>query len=136
MLQKLLELLGIVHENERDNFHPTTETLEEKSNRLLQPISFLPKILICHNCHDVDRKTEMAEALHRGQFVIVDLHNTDHATGQSILDFLCGVAYAMRGTVVRISPGVFLASPQRGWIESLEDSGQIKRDSPKEDEEA
>ena len=49
---------------------------------------------------------------------VVDLRDFDRDSGQSLLDFLCGVAFALRGSVVRAAPGLFLVSPRRGWVEN------------------
>jgi cell division inhibitor SepF len=52
---------------------------------------------------------------------VIDLKGVEKAEGQSALDFICGVAYAMRGVVMRIAPAVFLATPKRNLVDLWEE---------------
>jgi cell division inhibitor SepF len=53
--------------------------------------------------------------------LLVDLRGMEREPGQSLLDFLCGVAFANRGTVLRVAGGIFLAAPRKTMIEEWED---------------
>ena len=68
------------------------------------------------------RKEELAGRFTRATIFLVCA--TDPSLGQSTLDFVCGVAYAMKGHVMRLSPGIFLAAPRKGLLEVWEEKGE------------
>ncbi|ADE57526.1 MULTISPECIES: cell division protein SepF [Aminobacterium] len=125
MFERLMAMLGLAEYDYDDVGNEaalevpvrTEEDLEERQKRVLKTPPTQAQIVICRGELCLDRREELGEALHRGLMVIVDLRNMERDVGQSVLDFLCGVAFAMRGDVVRVSPGVFIASPRKGITE-------------------
>lgn len=126
MFERLMAMLGLAEYNYDDvNGEDETELettygeedVEERQKRILKSPPTQAQIIICRGELCLDRREELGEALHKGLNVIVDLRNVDRDVGQSVLDFLCGVAFAMRGDVVRVSPGVFMASHRKGIVE-------------------
>jgi len=120
MLERLLALLGISRQRDEwlsdDDLKPYGEegqTSKSSSQRAA--------VVFCRGVICVERREDLAEALHNGQIIIVDLRNVDKGEGQSALDFICGVAYAMRGVVMRVAPAVFLATPDRNLVELWEE---------------
>lgn len=126
MFERLMAILGLAeydYDEEGMTGSPDSpsvqaeEDLEERQSRVLKTPPVQAQVVLCRGNLCLDRREELGEALHKGQMVIVDLRNMDRDVGQSVLDFLCGVAFAMRGDVARISPGVFVASPRKGIVE-------------------
>ena len=89
--------------------------------KLLVKLGILEEIIEEYDVEDeevhLERRERIAEALHRGMLIVVDLRKVDREVGQSALDFICGVAYATKGAVMRIAPGVFLAMPDQSLVE-------------------
>jgi len=120
MLERLLALLGISRQRDEwlsdDDLKPYGEEGQTSKSSPQRAALVFCRGVIC-----VERREDLAEALHNGQIIIVDLRNVDKGEGQSALDFICGVAYAMRGVVMRIAPAVFLATPDRNLVELWEE---------------
>ncbi len=66
-------------------------------------------------------KEELAESIREGKMLLVDLRGMEKEPGQSLLDFLCGVAFANRGVVTRVAGGIFVAAPRKTMIEEWEE---------------
>jgi len=118
VLRRIGVLLGLSEEPEEAGGDPQTEDREERRARLLREAPAVARMVLCRPSPDRQMREELAGALHQGRMVLVDLRSFDRESGQGLLDFLCGVAFALRGSVVRAAPGLFLASPRRGWVET------------------
>ena len=128
MLERLMALLGLV-ERDREEFEDEdderTNGLEEREERILRPPSKQADIILIRGSAGADRKEELAEELRRGRMVLLDLRGMEREAGQSLLDFLCGVASANRGAVVRVAGGIFLAAPRKTMIEEWEEADGV-----------
>lgn len=116
MWRRIGAILGLA-EDPREGEIPE-EDREERKARLFQEAPASSRLVLCRPSPGRQRREELAQALHQGRMVLVDLRDFDRDSGQSLLDFLCGVAFALRGSVVRAAPGLFLVSPRRGWVEN------------------
>lgn len=58
-----------------------------------------------------------ANGLKRGEQQILNLADTEAATRQKIVDFMCGVNYAQEGTWEEIGEGIFLIVPAMAYVE-------------------
>lgn len=122
MLERLMTFLGLVDpaaEEEEDAVDAVE--LETREARILKPVPESAALLIARGLEGVRRKEELALALRNGKLLLVDLRGLDREEGQSLLDFLCGVAFANRGAVLRAAGGVFLAAPRKSMIEEWEE---------------
>ncbi|HPU76875.1 MAG TPA: cell division protein SepF [Thermosynergistes sp.] len=125
MIRRLFYLLGLAPSPEEEEVDDADyDQIEERRTRLLQSPAPQAKVIICQGDLCAERKEELAEALHKGQIIFLDLRHSDPSLGQSTLDFVCGVAYAMKGHVMRLSPGIFLAAPRKGLLEVWEEKGE------------
>ncbi len=123
MLRRLLESLGLLEESPSpEEREVREETAEERRGRVLREPVGSSRLLICRPAPEADGRERMVEALNEGRLVLFDLRRLEREEGQGLLDFLSGVAYALRGTVLRVGPGIFLATPKRFWIESWDAS--------------
>ena len=125
MLERLMALLGLVDpggdefsEDGEDYLRPD---LEQREERVLRPAAGEADLILLRGSTGPDRKEELAEALRKGKMLLVDLRGMEREPGQSLLDFLCGVAYANRGAVTRVAGGIFLAAPRKTMIEEWEE---------------
>ena len=128
MLERLMALLGLVDRDGEEFEEEETERtngLEDREERILRPPSTQADIILLRGSAGVDRKEELAEELRKGRMVLLDLRGMERETGQSLLDFLCGVASANRGTVVRVAGGVFLVAPKKTMIEEWEEANGV-----------
>ncbi|MEA4880235.1 MAG: cell division protein SepF [Synergistaceae bacterium] len=125
MLERLMALLGLVDRNGEefeDEDAERTNGLEEREERILRPPLKQADIILLRGSAGVERKEELAEELRKGRMVLLDLRGMEREPGQSLLDFLCGVASASRGRVVRVAGGVFLVAPKKTMIEEWEET--------------
>lgn len=121
MMRRLFYLLGLAPSPEEEESDEVEyDQIEERRTRLLKSAAPQARLVICQGGLCAERKEELAEALHKDQIVLLDLRHSDPSSGQSALDFVCGVTYAMKGHVMRLSPGIFLAAPRRGLLEVWE----------------
>ena len=122
VLERLMTLLGLVdartNEDDDEEIQPN---LEEREERVLRPPAGRSDLVFLRGAAGVNRKEELAELLQNGKMLLVDLRGMERDPGQSLLDFLCGVAFANRGTVIRVAGGIFLAAPRKTMIEEWED---------------
>ncbi len=128
MLERLMALLGLVDRNGEGFEEEDGERingLEEREERVLRSPAKQADLILLRGSAGVDRKEELAEELRKGRMVLLDLRGMERETGQSLLDFLCGVASANRGTVVRVAGGVFLAAPRKTMIEEWEEPASV-----------
>ncbi len=138
MWERFLAFLGLIEED--DEFEEDVDLRgndwEERKRRVFQPAIGKPAILLVRGQTALDRKDELAEALRMGQMVIFDLRPVELEPGQGLLDFLCGAVYSTQGKVVRIAPGVFLATPHsrllEAWEEQPKDETEKEREEPGE----
>ncbi len=117
MFEKLLVKLGILEEIIEEYDVEDDEAHLERRQRVLNPAPPDAVMAIVRGSLCVEQRERIAEALHQGMLIIVDLRKVDRDVGQSALDFICGVAYATKGAVMRIAPGVFLAIPDQSLVE-------------------
>ncbi len=116
VFERLLARLGILEEVEED-FEDDEEQMRDRKRRVLEPSPPEAVLVVVRGMQCVHRREEIAEALHQGKLVLVDLRMVERAMGQSALDFICGVAYGTKGAVMRLLPGVFLAMTNRSLVE-------------------
>ena len=121
MLEKMMAFLGLVDPAAEEEGGVEAAELEKREARVLKPVPESAVILIVRGLEGVQRKEELALALRKGKLLLVDLRGLDRERGQSLLDFLCGVAFANRGTVLRAAGGIFLAAPRKSMIEEWEE---------------
>ncbi|MGI6782635.1 MAG: cell division protein SepF [Aminivibrio sp.] len=125
MLERLMSLLGLVDpdDSEYDDYgeEEFSPELAEREERVLRPPRGESELIIFRGAAGQDRKEELGEALRKGKMIIADLRGMERESGQSLLDFLCGAAFANRGAVLRVAGGIFLASPRKTMIEEWED---------------
>ncbi|NLB83397.1 MAG: cell division protein SepF [Synergistaceae bacterium] len=124
MLERIMALLGLVDRDEEEFEEEDAERtngLEEREERILRPPSKQADIILLRGSAGVDRKEDLAEELRKGRMVLLDLRGMEREIGQSLLDFLFGVASANRGAVVRVAGGVFLVAPKKSMIEEWEE---------------
>lgn len=123
MWEKFLAFLGLIEED--DDFEDEGEVRgndwEERKRRVFQPPIGKPAVILVRGQSALDRKDELAESLRMGQMVILDLRPVELEPGQGLLDFVCGAVYSTQGKVVRIAPGVFLATPHGRLLEIWEE---------------
>ncbi|HHZ05162.1 MULTISPECIES: cell division protein SepF [Acetomicrobium] len=117
MLERFLALLGISEQKDEDLFEEESGEEGGASGSQYGEVT----LIYCKGSKCVERREDLAEALHGGKIVVIDLKGVEKAEGQSALDFICGVAYAMRGVVMRIAPAVFLATPKRNLVDLWEE---------------
>ena len=53
----------------------------------------------------------IADSFAGGRTIVLDLGSADKVTARRVIDFLSGVAYALGGTLSRISGGIYLVTP-------------------------
>lgn len=53
----------------------------------------------------------IADSFAGGRTIVLDLGAADKVTARRVIDFLSGVAYALGGTLSRISGGIYLVTP-------------------------
>ena len=125
MRERLMSLLGLVApdsgEYEDYGEEERRPDLEEREERVLRPSAGESELILFRGSSGQDRKEELGEALRKGKMIIADLRGMERESGQSLLDFLCGAAFANRGAVLRVAGGIFLASPRKTMIEEWED---------------
>ena len=121
VLERIMALLGLVDSAADQEEESDTSDRGVREERVLKIPPESAVFLIVRGREGVRRKEELAEALRRGKMLLVDLRGMEREVGQSLLDFLCGVAFANRGTVVRLAGGIFLAAPRKSMIEEWEE---------------
>lgn len=124
MLRAFLELLGLVEaeDTELEEEYFQDEQEERKQRFMSSPVG-QASVVICRQDKCLLYREELAQALRSGQVIIADLRKMEKEEGQGILDFLCGVAYTIHGSVSRLCPGVFIVSPRRTLVEEWEEPG-------------
>lgn len=122
MIRDLLELLGLVDDNENDEVFEDRmeEEYEERKQRVLRPAPPSASVIICRGDHCLGNMEDLAEAVRKGKIVIADLRKMEREPGQTFLDFISGVTHAAHGVVSRLAPGIFIASPRKSMIEEWE----------------
>jgi len=121
VLERVMSFLGLVDPAADEKSGAETADLETREERVLKAVPASAVLLIVRSLEGVHRKEELAQALRKGKTLLVDLRGLERGVGQSLLDFLCGVAFANRGTVVRAAGGIFLAAPRKSMIEEWEE---------------
>lgn len=120
--EKFLAFLGLIEEE--DDYEDEEELhgneWEERKKRVFQPAIGKPAVILVRGQSAIDRKDDLLEALRMGQMIILDLRPVDLEPGQGLLDFVCGAVYSTQGKVVRVAPGVFLATPHSRLLETWE----------------
>ena len=73
---------------------------------------------------DEEQREARPAASVQSQAVLVIVRGMDKEPGQSLLDFLSGVAFACRGEVLRVAGGIFLAAPKKNMIDEWEEDNR------------
>ena len=121
MLDRVMSLLGLVDSAAEEEPAVEATDLEAREERVLQALPESAAIILVRGEEGLHRKEDLAQALRKGKMLLVDLRGIEREAGQSLLDFLCGAAFANRGTVIRAAGGVFIAAPRKSMIEEWED---------------
>lgn len=69
----------------------------------------------------------IADALLKGEAVIVNFRRMDKADAQRVIDFAVGVAYAIKGDVQKIREEIFICSPASIQVQGTFDDEFIER---------
>jgi cell division inhibitor SepF len=126
MFERLLVRLGILEEVE--DLVVEENVLQERKRRVLEPPTSEVALVLCRGAACIERKEALGEALRQGRLVLIDLRTCERGAGQNVLDFVCGIAYAEKGDVRRIAPGVFLALPDVAILEEWDTAHTVKKD--------
>jgi len=121
VLDRVMSLLGLVDSAAEEEPAVEATDLEAREERVLQALPESAAIILVRGEEGLRRKEDLAQALRKGKMLLVDLRGIEREAGQSLLDFLCGAAFANRGTVIRAAGGVFIAAPRKSMIEEWED---------------
>lgn len=137
MWEKFLAFLGLIEEDDdyEDEEDLRGSDWEERKRRVFQPAIGKPAVILVRGQTAVERKDELLEALRLGQMVILDLRTVDLEPGQGLLDFVCGAVYSTQGKVIRVAPGVFLATPHSRLLETWEERLTSAEPAPCDEEE-
>ncbi len=125
VLDRVMSLLGLVDRSAEDEVPGSATALEAREDRVLTPILESAALIIARGAEGVRRKEDLVQALRKGRMLVVDLRGLERESGQSLLDFLCGAAFANRGTVIRLAGGVFLAAPRKSMTEEWEEGDGV-----------
>lgn len=68
-------------------------------------------VMVYKPMSEIESKT-IIDFIKRGEPAIIDLEKAETQVSQRILDFVSGAAYALSGTVHRVSGNIFLLSPK------------------------
>jgi cell division inhibitor SepF len=133
MFERLLVRLGILEEVE--DIAVEDDVLQERKRRVLEPLPSETTLVLCRGSACIERREALGEALRQGRLVLMDLRTCERGVGQNILDFVCSVAYAEKGDVRRIAPGVFLALSDVTVLEEWDMARTEKKDERAESDE-
>lgn len=125
MLDRFKELLGFGGGDEGEEHEGGPFPDEGQQER--RPAAGVPSqavLVIVRGKIGQERKEELAELIRAGKMVILDLRGMDKEPGQSLLDFLSGVAFACRGEVLRVAGGIFIAAPRKNMIDEWEEENR------------
>lgn len=133
--EKFLAFLGLIEEE--DDYEEEEDLRgnewEERKRRVFQPAIGKPAVILVRGQSGIDRKDDLLEALRMGQMVILDLRPVDLEPGQGLLDFVCGAVYSTQGKVIRVAPGVFLATPHSRLLETWENQEILEAQEEQEE---
>jgi cell division inhibitor SepF len=110
-MQRLWTFLGFTEEDEAE----TTGTDDAEPRRRRAPVFSLhtnrPMEIVVLEPHTLDEARAGADHLKSRRPVIVNLRETDHDLARRIVDFTCGVTYAVDGQMQRVGDEIFLFTP-------------------------
>ncbi len=125
-IQRLMGFLGFDDDAEE-------EPLEEGEERRRAPILRLHTArqleIVVLQPRTFDDARTAAEYLKGRRPIVVNLREADREVAQRIVDFLCGVDYALDGHLQRVAEDIFLFTPSHVVI-SAERSRSFHADSP------
>ena len=122
VLERLMAFLGLVDRDADEEYDDDLQPdMEERRERVIKPAAGEASLIIVRGASGAERKEELAESIREGKMLLVDLRGMEKEPGQSLLDFLCGVAFANRGAVTRVAGGIFVAAPRKTMIEEWEE---------------
>ncbi|HCL78793.1 MAG TPA: cell division protein SepF [Synergistaceae bacterium] len=125
MLDRFKELLGFGGSDEGEEHEGASFPDEEQREaRPAASVQSQAVLVIVRGKMGQERKEELAELIRAGKMVVLDLRGMDKEPGQSLLDFLSGVAFACRGEVLRVAGGIFLAAPKKNMIDEWEEDNR------------
>lgn len=101
-----------------------TEVYEEEVEHTDRPISPSPMrpaarytVTVRRQIHSFEDAMAAALGLKRGEQQILNLTDTDCATRQKIVDFMCGVNFAQEGTWEEVGEHIYLIVPASAYVE-------------------
>lgn len=131
LLDKLLNLMGIEDGEPEDDYTTYDRYSERPARPVLRAtsepkvsrgrlISFpgksdqeggLTKIALCELC-DFDEVPEVVNNLQSDVPVVINLRRSAPPMAQRILDFLCGVIFAIDGRIAKVEEAIYLLTPK------------------------
>lgn len=130
-------------DDEEDEKRYRTQRLERTIRRELEPIrsprttassagvtsrvvsihgNFQMQVVISYP-ETIDEASTVCEYIKANKTVVVNLENVKHETAQRIVDFLCGVSYALDGDIQYVSNKIFVLAPS-----NVDITGQFKEE--------
>jgi len=110
-MQRLWTFLGFTEEEEVEGGAPD----EAEPRRRRAPVFSLhtnrPMEIVVLEPRSFDEARAGADHLKARRPVIVNLRDTDHDLAKRIVDFSCGVTYAVDGQMQRVGEEIFLFTP-------------------------
>lgn len=110
-MQRLWTFLGFTEEEEVESGVPD----EAEPRRRRAPVFSLhtnrPMEIVVLEPRSFDEARAGADHLKARRPVIVNLRDTDHDLAKRIVDFSCGVTYAVDGQMQRVGEEIFLFTP-------------------------
>ncbi len=110
-MQRLWTFLGFTEEEEVESGAPD----EAEPRRRRVPVFSLhtnrPMEIVVLEPRSFDEARAGADHLKARRPVIVNLRDTDHDLAKRIVDFSCGVTYAVDGQMQRVGEEIFLFTP-------------------------
>lgn len=106
-------LRGWAFPREQEEEVPPTTTDTTVRYRKLHPYH----VVIRQEVHTLEDARVVADGLKEGVQQVINLASTPQSMRERIIDFLNGVAYAIEGSVERVSEHVFLYAPPQAIVE-------------------
>ncbi len=127
VMARLLQFLGFEEEAEEEELpeeeqgRRKAQVLSLHTHRQLEIVVLEPK--------NLEEARDAADCLKHRRPVIVNVREAERDVARRIVDFLCGVDYALDGHLQRVAEDIFLFTPSHVVI-SAERSRSFHADSP------
>ena len=116
LMEKVLNFLGFVAEEELEEEEPSEEVITEPPRRnkprvvALQGAQRQFKVVVFEP-KTFEEVQAIVDQLKNHRPVIVNLEESDRALARRIVDFMSGATYALAGAMQKISASIFLFTP-------------------------